>query len=896
MRKKKNGFTLVEVIATVTILGILSVIGIVSVTGIIDRGKEEHYDALEENTALAAESYVQVNRDKLPKNIGEKTKIPAKVLVEDNYIEPLKDYQDKQCDLDNSYVQIYKYSKTGYSYITYLKCPNYSNSEEIKNMKPTITIKMTDDNSNVKKTKAIVNIEDKHKILSYTITVYKYDEEVYTTGNMEANYETSVTKTIDISKYTPGTIKVVAQATNIYGQTETKSMTKTYKDRQAPECIIAEADKTRDNSDWINGDRKITVGCSDGEEGSGCARETFTKTFKSDAKTGTITIKDNAGNETKCTVDVYIDKTAPNKCEITLDGTEGENDWYVSNVDLTLSSGDAMSGIAKKSLQATSGLTSYNGKSTGTQTETKSATWYGYIEDYAGNRTNCKSETFKVDTTPPATPTGGSISVSGSATTATLGAVSGGADATSGFKEFRYQVINNNANYPANSSDKFTTSRKFTRSCGTTYYGYAIAIDNAGNRSAVYRIGTASDGKNEYSTWGTCTKKCGGGTQTRTNSCALVTTELSQACNKQDCCSSITYENWAGWSTCTASCGGGKQTRTRNKISAYDGRLCGTESQTQACNTQACCSKVNYGNWTGWSTCTAKCGGGKQTRTRVKTSAYNGTSCGTESQTQDCNTQACCSSVNYGNWSEWSTCTATCGGGTQTRTRSKTSAFNGTSCGTESQTQNCNTQGCCSKVTYEDGNSCSASCGDGTYNQLAYSYYTGGRCPDSDTSTGGSYCNLGSCEEDIYETRYYECDSYYITTCTSTTCKYSQKNGSSSSGTINRNSLTLEKPASCIPVAKAQCYAFLYAKNGATVTFTTSDDEACAIKSVSGGSCSISNKQAHRFNATYGGVGSSCSFYVSIEGVYKYQGKEYSTISWSTRRTSTGFCTDSCCI
>ena len=888
MKLNKKGFTMVEIIATVTILGILSVIGIVSVNSIIQRGKQEHYNSAEKSLRMSAESYAQANRSYLPKNVGEMTKVTLKTLVEDNYIEEIQDYYDQKCDLEKSYVQIFKYSKTDYSYLTYLNCPDYSNEEELNDLKPNISISMTEDSDNVKKTKTTVKFTDTNKLLSYTITIYKYDEEVYTTGNMEANYETSITKTIDISKYTPGTIKVVAQATNIYGQTETKTMTNTYKDRQAPECIIAEADKNPKT--WLSGDRKITVGCNDGEEGSGCARETFTKTFKKDAKTDKIIIKDKAGNETECTVTVYIDKTKPNSCAVTTSGTKGTNSWYVSNATVTLTSADALSGIAKTSLQSTSGLTEYNGKTSGTQTDTKGIVWYGYVEDYAGNRTNCVSNSFKVDTTPPAAPTGGSIAVSGSSTTATLGAVTGGDDATSGFKEFRYQVINNNSTYPANSSDKFKTSRTFTRSCGTTYYAYAIAVDNAGNKSAVYKIGTAADGKDEYSAYGACTKACGGGTQTRTNSCALVTTGFTRACNEQACCSKVNYKDGT---SCTKTCGGG--TYNRLAYSAYDGSRCSSKDESSggsACNTQACCSSVTYKDGT---SCTKSCGSG--TYNRLAYSAYDGSRCSSKDESSGgsaCNTQGCCSKVTY---KDGSSCTKSCGGGTYNRLAY--SAYDGSRCSgsdTSSGGSACNTQDCCSKVNYVDGSTCSASCGDGTYNRFAYSAYNSERCPSYDQNSGGSYCNLGSCEEDIYEIRYYECDSYYITTCTSTTCKYTEKNGSTSSGTLTRSLLSTEKPASCTPVAKAQCYAFLYAKNGSTVTFTTSDDDACAIKSVSGGSCTISGQKAHSFRATYAGAGASCSFYVSIEGVYKYQGKEYNSISWTTRMTSTGFCTDSCCI
>ena len=82
---------LVEIIATVAILGILAVIGIVSVSNIINKGEDEYYETLEDNVALTTESYTQTNRDSLPKNVGESKNVPVSDLVDDNYIEKIKD-------------------------------------------------------------------------------------------------------------------------------------------------------------------------------------------------------------------------------------------------------------------------------------------------------------------------------------------------------------------------------------------------------------------------------------------------------------------------------------------------------------------------------------------------------------------------------------------------------------------------------------------------------------------------------------------------------------------------------------------------------------------------------------------------------------------------------------
>lgn len=71
-----------------------------------------------------------------------------------------------------------------------------------------------------------------------------------------------------------------------------------------------------------------------------------------------------------------------------------------------------------------------------------------------------------------------------------------------------------------------------------------------------------------------------------------------------------------------------------------------------------------------------------------------------------CATEVACVPVNGGwsAWSAWSSCSASCGGGTQSRTRTCTNpAPNscGAACvGSPSESQACNTQGCCNDVDY----------------------------------------------------------------------------------------------------------------------------------------------------------------------------------------------------
>lgn len=127
--KNTNGFTLVELLATITILGLLTAASVVVISEFINKAKEEYYTATEKEIKLAAESYVQNNRNYLPKTIGQSKKVYLKDLKTQKYIGDVKDYSKKSCDEDETYVQIYKESKTKYSYKTYLVCPSYTSQE-----------------------------------------------------------------------------------------------------------------------------------------------------------------------------------------------------------------------------------------------------------------------------------------------------------------------------------------------------------------------------------------------------------------------------------------------------------------------------------------------------------------------------------------------------------------------------------------------------------------------------------------------------------------------------------------------------------------------------------------------------------------------------------------------
>jgi len=226
--------------------------------------------------------------------------------------------------------------------------------------------------------------------------------------------------------------------------------------------------------------------------------------------------------------------------------------------------------------------------------------------------------------------------------------------------------------------------------------------------------------------WSGCSVDCGGGTQTSPLVCAVVGTgqvvansfcdpskapATSQNCNQQNCPTTWQYSSW---SQCSASCGNsGVQSRTAACYQTQNGRSfivadssCSNQQPlSQSCNIFPCLSySWVYGSW---SSCSAPCGGGTQTNQAHCVSSGGATvdnslCSGSSIISQPCNAQAC---PNY-QWQytgDWSACSLSCGGGVQTRglrcvdTVSGTGVINGYCVLTPPPTsQSCNVQPCSS--------------------------------------------------------------------------------------------------------------------------------------------------------------------------------------------------------
>lgn len=168
------------------------------------------------------------------------------------------------------------------------------------------------------------------------------------------------------------------------------------------------------------------------------------------------------------------------------------------------------------------------------------------------------------------------------------------------------------------------------------------------------------------------------------------------------------WGSWGSYGTCSKTCGTGTKTRTRtcdNPAPIGNGAACpGSSSEDADCNTQPCPIDGMWADWGSWGTCSTTCGGGNQNRTRNCTNPepqYGGADCvgNAQDSPQTCNTNPCPIDGEWATWGSWGDCSVTCGGGSQWRNRTCTNPapqYGGSDCvgNITDSPQDCNTQVC----------------------------------------------------------------------------------------------------------------------------------------------------------------------------------------------------------
>jgi hypothetical protein len=125
--------------------------------------------------------------------------------------------------------------------------------------------------------------------------------------------------------------------------------------------------------------------------------------------------------------------------------------------------------------------------------------------------------------------------------------------------------------------------------------------------------------------WTACSERCEGGTQSRQRNvqaeavhggtqCSNMSQE--RACNQDiPCTVDCRLAEWTAWGSCSKQCGSGSQTRERvvETPAKGGGADCGHTHEERECSTKPCPTHCEMFEWAPWSDCTASCDGGVRT-------------------------------------------------------------------------------------------------------------------------------------------------------------------------------------------------------------------------------------------------------------------------------------------
>ena len=313
---KNKGFTMIELLATITILGIISVIGISAVNGLIQKGRENYYRTQKNNLIAAAKSYYQANKSALPKSRGEKSKVTYGQLKSGKFIGKMYAADKKtECNPVNTFVEVTKIKNGKYKYTSYLSCKE-------KNESPTTEADGTftaviNPHPNATNTDIYYDLTVSGSVTakhySYTVTKNGF----HYTGPIEENVNSTsfTTKSFTIDKNSNNPLEnvfmVTIKITDKSGKVHRITKEAKIGDTKDPECTY-DGDPNHLPA-WSKGQQTIRMKCTDpttGNFASGCEKDVYKVVLKNKAdvdkyKDG-FTIRDKAGHTKTCEIKKYI--------------------------------------------------------------------------------------------------------------------------------------------------------------------------------------------------------------------------------------------------------------------------------------------------------------------------------------------------------------------------------------------------------------------------------------------------------------------------------------------------------------------------------------------------------------------------------------------------------------
>ncbi|CAK8682053.1 unnamed protein product [Clavelina lepadiformis] len=161
--------------------------------------------------------------------------------------------------------------------------------------------------------------------------------------------------------------------------------------------------------------------------------------------------------------------------------------------------------------------------------------------------------------------------------------------------------------------------------------------------------------------------------------------------------------------------------------------------------------QVDY--WSSWTSCSVTCGIGTQRRNRdiIRYNSYGGSSCPDTWQSKECELLPCPRDCQVGDWTSWSECSKSCGTGTRQRSREviQENDYNGKDCPELDEEIECRERECpvhCEVGQWSNWSDCSTSCGLGSSHRtrrvIKENEYDGKECPSLKETAD---CNAREC-------------------------------------------------------------------------------------------------------------------------------------------------------